>query len=191
MMAVHPSGFYAWCTEPECDRAKEDRRLLGHIKQSWLESGAVYGYRKVSNDLRDMGEHCGINRVHRIMRAAGLRSQTGYGKRRFKRGGPPSVVAPNHLQRQFDVTEPNKVWVTDITYIRTHEGWLYLAAVLDLFSRQVIGWSTGSRMDRELALNALLMAVWRRQPKKTVMVHSDQGSPFSRTEHEPTRQLSR
>jgi putative transposase len=179
MMAVHPSGFYAWCAEPESDRAKEDRRLLAHIKQSWLESGAVYGYRKVSDDLRDLGEQCGINRVHRIMRAAGLRSQTGYGKRRFKRGSLPSVVAPNHLQRQFDVTEPNKVWVTDITYIRTHEGWLYLAAVLDLFSRQVIGWSMGSRMDRELPLNALLMAVWRRQPKQTVMVHSDQGSQFS------------
>jgi putative transposase len=179
MMAVHPSGFYAWCAEPESDRAKEDRRLLAHIKQSWLESGTVYGYRKVSDDLRDLGEQCGINRVHRIMRAAGRRSQTGYGKRRFKRGGLPSVVAPNHLQRQFDVTEPNKVWVTDITYIRTHEVWLYLAAVLDLFSRQVIGWSMGSRMDRELALNALLMAVWRRQPKQTVMVHSDQGSQFS------------
>lgn len=108
------------------------------------------------------------------MRPAGLRSQTGYGKRRFKRGAIPSVVAPNDLQ--FDVTEPNKVWVTDITYIRPHEGWLYLAAVLDLFSRQVIGWSMGSRMDRELALAALLMAVWRRQPKQTVMVHSDQGS---------------
>lgn len=179
MMAVHPSGFYAWCAVPESQRAQEDRRLLGHIKQSWLESGAVYGYRKVSNDLRDLGEQCGINRVYRIMRVAGLRSQTGYGKRRFKRSGAPSVVAPNHLQRQFDVIEPNKVWVTDITYIRTHEGWLYLAAVLDLFSRQVIGWSMGSRMDRELALNALLMAVWRRQPKQTVMVHSDQGSQFS------------
>lgn len=180
MMAVHPSGFYAWCAEPESDRTKEDRRLLVHIKQSWLESGAVYGYRKISDDLRDLGEQCGINRVHRIMRAAGLRSQTGYGKRLFKRGGPPSVVAPNHLQRQFDVTEPNKVWVTDITYIRTHEGWLYLAAVLDLFSRQVIGWSMGSRMDRELPLNALLMAVWRRQPKQTVMVHSDQGKQSMR-----------
>lgn len=82
----------------------------------------MYGYRKVPDDLRDLGEQCGINRVHRIMRDAGLRSQPGYGKRRFKRGGLPSVVAPNHLQRQFDVTEPNKVWVTDITYTRTHEG---------------------------------------------------------------------
>jgi putative transposase len=179
MLAVHPSGFYAWRLNPESRRTLEDRRILVHIKESWLESGSVYGYRKVSDDLRDLGEHCGINRVYRIMRAAGLRSQTGYGKRRYKRGGAPAVVAPNHLQRQFDVQEPNRVWVTDITYIRTHEGWLYLAAVIDLFSRQVIGWSMNSRMDRELVLNALLMAVWRRQPKETVLVHSDQGSQFS------------
>lgn len=90
-------------------------------------------------------------------------------------------MAPNHLQRQFDVQEPNRVWVTDITYIRTFEGWLYQAVVLDLFPRQVIGWSMSSRINREPAMNALLMAVWRRQPKDTVMVHSDQGSQFSRS----------
>ena len=113
------------------------------------------------------------------MRSVGIRSQTGYAKRKYKRGGAPSLAAPNHLQRQFDVKEPNRVWVTDITYIRTYEGWLYLAVVLDLFSCQVIGWSMSSRIDRELAMNALLMAVWRRQPSNTVMVHSDQGSQFS------------
>jgi putative transposase len=140
-----------------------------------------YGQTRIRQSLnpKDAFEQCGINRVHRIMRGAGLRSQTGYGKRRFKRGGVPAVVVSNHLQRQFDVTEPNKVWVTDITYIRTYEDRLYLAVVLDLFSRQVIGWSMGARIDRQLALNALLMAVWRRQPKQTVMVHSDQGSQFS------------
>jgi len=179
MLDVHPSGYYAWRHNPESQRTKEDRRLLVPIKQSWLESGAVYGYRKVSDDLRELGEACGINRVHRLMRSAGIRSQTGYGKRKYKRGGAPSLVAPNHLQRQFDVKEPNRVWVTDITYIRTYEGWLYLAVVLDLFSRQVVGWSMSSRIDRELAMNALLMAVWRRQPTNTVMVHSDQGSQFS------------
>ncbi len=88
-------------------------------------------------------------------------------------------MAPNHLQRQFDVKAPNRVWVTDITYIRTQEGWLFLTEVLDLFSRQMIGWSMGLRIDRELAINALLMAVLRRQPTETVMVHSDQGSQFS------------
>lgn len=89
------------------------------------------------------------------------------------------MVAPNHLERQFDVTELNKVWVTDITYIRPHEGWLYLVAVLDLFSRHVIGWSMGPRFDRELAISALLMAVWQLRPAQEVLVHSDQGSQFS------------
>jgi len=178
-MMIHPSGYYAWRLNPESARSIEDRRLLGHIKQSWLESGAVYGYRKVHDDLRDLGETCGRNRIHRLMRQALLRSQTGYHRRPGYRKGQPSVVAPNHLRQQFDVAEPNRVWVTDITYIRTHEGWLFLAAVIDLFSRQVVGWSMQPRMDRELALNALLMAVWRRQPKEMVTVHSDQGSQFS------------
>lgn len=120
-----------------------------------------------------------ISRVHRLMRSAGFSSQTGYARRKYKRGGAPSLVAPNHLQRQFDVQEPNRVWVTDITYIRTYEGWLYLAVVLDLLSRQVVRWSMSSRIDRELAMNALLMAVRRRQPSNTVMVHSDQSSQFS------------
>lgn len=179
VMEIHPSGYYAWLHTPESERHIEDQCLLGQVKQSWLESGSVYGYRKVWQDLRELGEVCGVNRVHRLMRQAHLRSQTGYHRRPRARSGPVSVHAPNHLQRQFAPTEPNRVWVTDITYIRTHEGWLYLAVVLDLFSRQVIGWSMGSRIDRELALNALLIAVWRRQPKQTVMVHSDQGSQFS------------
>ncbi len=178
-LEIHPSGYYAWLHAPDSARAIEDRRLLGHVKQSWLESGSIYGYRKVWQDLRELGEVCGINRIHRLMHQEKLRSQTGYHRRPRSRSGPPSVHAPNHLQRQFAPAEPNRIWVTDITYIRTHEGWLYLAAVLDLFSRQVIGWSMGARMDKELALNALVMAVWRRQPKQTVMVHSDQGSQFS------------
>ena len=153
--------------------------MLGLIKQSWLESGAVYGYRKITTDLRAIGERCGKHRVARLMREACLKSQTGYGRRPGKYGGRPTQVSPNHLQRQFDVSEPNKVWVTDITYIRTHEGWLYLAAVLDLFSRQIVGWSMNARMTSDLALNALPMAVWRRKPSTEVMVHSDQGSQFS------------
>nr|WP_143054575.1 IS3 family transposase [Massilia timonae] len=179
MLKLHPSGYYAWRVNPESLRAKENRRLLGHIKQLWLESGAVYGYRKIFDDLQELGERCGINRVHRLMRTEGIRSQTGYAKRKYKNDGAPSVVAPNHLQRQFDVIEPNKVWVTDITYLRTYEGWLYLAVVIDLFSRQVIGWSMSSRIDKELAMSALLMAVWRRKPTTEVLVHSDQGSQFS------------
>src|SRR5690606_19310820 len=109
----------------------------------------------------------------------GLRSQTGYRRRPGRYGGKPPVASPNHLERRFNVAEPNKVWVTDITYIRTYEGWLYLAVVLDLFSRQVIGWSMKPQMTSDLAIDALLMAVWRRKPKQEVMIHSDQGSQFS------------
>ncbi|MGB5557045.1 MAG: IS3 family transposase [Paracoccaceae bacterium] len=175
MMAVHPSGYYVWKAGAVSARTREDTRLNGLIKQFWLESGGVYGYRKITDDLRDIGETCG----KRLMRIEGLRSQTGYRRRPGQRYGRPSVVAPNHVQQQFDVVEPNRIWVTDITYIRTHEGWLYLSVVLDLFSRQVVGWSMQSRMDRELAIQALLMAVWQRQPTQPVIVHSDQGSQFS------------
>ena len=178
MMAVHPSGYYAWRAQPDSPRAKDDQRLRGLIKKFWLESGGVYGYRKIADDLRDEGEMCGKHRVYRLMRTEGLRSQTGY-RRRQGHYGKPAVVAPNRLEQQFDAQAPNQVWVTDITYIRTHEGWLYLAVVIDLFSRQVVGWSMQSRMETDLALNALLMAVWRRRPKSAVIVHSDQGSQFS------------
>lgn len=179
MVKVHPSGYYAWRANPMSAREKEDQRQTDLIKQFWLESGGVYGYRKIADDMRDIGESCGKHRVYRLMANAGLRSQSGYHRRPGHRYGRPAVIAPNHVQQEFDVAEPNQVWVTDITYIRTYEGWLYLAVVLDLFSRQVIGWSMQSRMDRELALNALLMAVWRRQPENAVVVHSDQGSQFS------------
>lgn len=178
MMRVHPSGYYAWLATPQSRRRREDEALLGHIKHSWLESGGVYGYRKVHTDLRELDIGCGKHRVYRLMRTEGLRSQSGYRRRPAPRGGRPSVVAPNRLRQQFNVAEPNRVWVTDITYIRTYEGWLYLAVVLDLFSRQVIGWSMQSRIDRGLVLDALLMAVWRRQPKHEVIVHSDQGSQY-------------
>ncbi|WP_153016989.1 IS3-like element ISPsy29 family transposase, partial [Pseudomonas amygdali] len=178
-LKVHPSGYYAWLSEPQSARAKDDQRLLGLIKHSWLESGAVYGYRKIHDDLREVGEDCGRHRVARLMRLEGLRSQTGYRRRPGKYGGKPAVASPNLLKREFDVVEPNKVWVTDITYIRTYEGWLYLAVVLDLFSRQVVDWSMKSQMTSDLAIDALLMAVWRRKPKQEVMVHSDQGSQYS------------
>ncbi|MCK9700000.1 IS3 family transposase [Pseudomonas syringae] len=178
-LKVHPSGYYAWLSEPQSARAKDDQRLLGLIKHSWLESGGVYGYRKIHDDLREVGEDCGRHRVARLMRLEGLRSQTGYRRRPGKYGGKPAVASPNLLKREFDVVEPNKVWVTDITYIRTYEGWLYLAVVLDLFSRQVVGWSMKSQMTSDLAIDALLIAVWRRKPKQEVMVHSDQGSQYS------------
>jgi len=153
--------------------------IVGQIKQAWLASGTIYGYRKIHDDLQDLGIACGEQRVYRLMKAQGLRSQTGYQRKPRHHAGKPHVAAPNHLARQFDVLEPNETWVTDITYIRTHEGWLYLAVVLDLFSRQIVGWSMQGQMDKELVVSALLMALWKRKPQQTVMIHSDQGSQFS------------
>ena len=178
LLEVHPSGYYAWQKQPRSARSIVNERLTGLIKQFWLESGGVYGYRKIHCDLRDLGESCGKNRVYRLMSAAGLRAQVGYRRPRH-RSGPASVLAPNRLQQKFQVANPNEAWVTDITHIRTHEGWLYLAVVIDLYSRKVIGWSMQSRIKKELVLNALLMAVWRRKPTRLVTVHSDQGSQYT------------
>lgn len=179
VLKVHPSGYYGWEVEPASNRAKEDEYLLGFIKQFWLESGSVYGYRKIYKDMLSIGEQCGKNRVYRLMKSAGIQSERGYKRKSHYPGGDVSAVAPNLLGRQFDVAAPNLVWVTDITYIRTYEGWLYLAVVMDLFSRQIIGWSMGSRIDSELAMNALVMACWRRKPQKEVIVHSDQGCQYT------------
>lgn len=108
VMTVHPSGYYAWKVEPASPRAKDDQRLLGLLKQAWLESGGVYGYRKLTLDMRDLGESCGKHRVARLLKLQSLRSQTGYRRRPGSRGGKPAVVAPNHLQRQFTVAKPNQ-----------------------------------------------------------------------------------
>ncbi|ECK4930696.1 IS3 family transposase [Salmonella enterica subsp. enterica serovar Durban] len=181
VLDVHPSGFYAWLQQPHSQRHQVDLRLTGQIKQFWLESGCVYGYRKIHLDLRDSGQQCGVNRVWRLMKRAGIKAQVGYRSPRARKG-EASIVSPNRLQRQFNPDAPDERWVTDITYIRTHEGWLYLAVVVDLFSRKIIGWSMQSRMTKDIVLNALLMAVWRRNPQKQVLVHSDQGSQY--TSHE-------
>jgi putative transposase len=178
LLEVHSSGYYAWQKHPRSARSIVNERLTGLIKQFWLESGGVYGYRKIHCDLRDVGERCGKNQVYRLMRAAGLRAQVGY-RRPRQRSGSASVLAPNRLQQKFQVANPNEAWVTDITHSRTHEGWLYLVVVIDLYSRKVIGWSMQSRIKKELVLNALLMAVWRRKPDSLVTVHSDQGSQYT------------
>lgn len=179
ILEVHRSGFYAWLHHPESKRAREDKRLLGKIKQFWLESGCVYGYRNVSRDLKEHGEAVGKNRVYRIMKSAKISSQRGYKRHRGFRSGELSQAASNKLNRQFNVEKPNQFWVTDFTYIRTYEGWLYLTVVIDLFSRQVIGWSMKSNPRARLVIDALLMAVWRRKPTSRVLVHSDQGVQYT------------
>ena len=181
-LRIHPSGFYAWLKNPLSNRAREDARQTALIKQSWEDSGKVYGYRKLHDDLRDQGERCSPNRVARLTKLAEIKAQIGYKRRPGRYGGKPAIVAENKVAQNFDVQASDRVWVTDITYIRTYEGWVYVSVVIDLFSRRVVGWSMQSRMTTDLALQALLMAVWRRKPKNTVTIHSDQGSQFTSRE---------
>ncbi|MES1927209.1 ISEch10 OrfB [Salinisphaera sp. T31B1] len=171
------SGFYAWLHKPLSDRAIEDRRLLALIRDSYAASDGVYGYLRVYADLQEAGETCGKHRVARIMRENRIKALRGYKAPRHI-VGRPSIIAPNRLNREFTVARPDQVWVTDITYIRTWQGWLYLAVVVDLYARKVVGWSMKPTLGREVVLNALLMAVWRRKPARRVLVHSDQGTQF-------------
>ena len=137
------------------------------------------GAETLHDDLLDQGESCSENRVARLASLAGISAQIGDRRRPGQYGGKPAVVADNTLDRQFEVDAPDRVWVTDITYIKTHEGWSDLAVVIDLFSRRVVGWSMQSRMTTDLALQALLSAVWRRKPKSKILIHSDQGAQFT------------
>jgi putative transposase len=136
----------------------------------------INGSPRVFLDLREAGETCSKHRVARLMRVNKIRALHGYRTRRYV-SGKPAVIAPDLVKRNFDVIRPNKVWVTDITYIRTWQGWLYLAVVMDLFSRLVVGWAAGPTLRRELVLDAVLMAVRQRRPRGTV-IHSDQGSQY-------------
>lgn len=178
-LAVQPSGYYAWQKDPLSQRAREDVRQTKLIRQAWNDSNKVYGYRKLHDDLMDQGETCCPNRAARLAKMAGIKAQIGYKRRPRSYGGKPSVAVDSTLARQFDVGMPDKAWVTDITYIRTMEGFAYLAVVLDLYSRRVVGWSMQSRQTTDVVLQALHMAVWRRKPKSRVLIHSDQGSQFT------------
>ncbi len=177
VLNVARAGFYAWLHNPVSARDKDNQRLLMLIRDSYSLSGGVYGYRRVHGDLNEIGETCGKIRVGRIMQLNRIKAVRGY-KAPRRIAGRPSVVAPNRVQRQFTVVRANQVWVTDITYIRTWQGWLYLAVVIDLFARNVVGWSMKPTLSRELALDALMMAVWRRKPDGEVIVHSDQGGQY-------------
>ena len=172
-----PSGFYQWLQKPLSDRAIEDQRLVELIRDSYEASGRIYGAPRVFLDLREVGERCGHNRVARLMRLNNIRAIRGY-KRPRHVVGRPALVASNRLERAFTVEHPDRAWVTDITYIRTWQGWLYLAVVIDLFSRRVVGWSMKPTLAKEIVLDALVMAVWRRRPTQSVLIHSDQGSQY-------------
>jgi putative transposase len=136
LLGVAPSGFYAWLQEPVSNRAQDDARLLRLIRASFTASHGIYGPPRVFLDLREAGETCSKHRVARLMRVNKIRALHGYRTRHYT-ASKPSALIPNLVKRNFDVSRPNKVWVTDITYIRTWEGWLYLAIVMDLFSRKL------------------------------------------------------
>jgi len=180
ILDVSASGFYSWLSRGPSQRAQEDEVLTRQIQRSFSESDETYGVRRVWPDLVGWGYSCGRERVARLMGQAGLHARP-LKKQLPKDLGerPLHALAPNHLDRQFTASEPNQRWVADFTYIWTHEGWLYLAVVLDLYSRRVVGWSMKSQMTADLVTDALLMAIWRRGDTEQLLHHSDQGSQYT------------
>ncbi|TAN29538.1 MAG: IS3 family transposase [Castellaniella sp.] len=176
VLGVERSGYYAWLQHPVSDRAQEDARLLTLIRASFTASHGIYGAPRILQDLRERGETCSKHRVARLMRENGLHALHGYRIRHIPVSKPLALI-PNLLQRQFTVSRPNEVWVTDITYIRTWQGWLYLAVVIDLFSKKVVGWAARPTIHRELVLDAIANAVRSRRPRNT-LIHSDQGTQY-------------
>lgn len=174
LLGVARAGYYAWREHPVSYRAREDARLLRLIHASVITSHGIYGAARVFFDLRERRETCSKQRVARLMQENGLRALHGYRIRHIPTS-KPHVLIPNLLQRQFTVSRPNEAWVTDITYIRTWEGWLYMAAVLDIFSRRIVDWAVRPTIHRELFLDAVMKPVRSRRPRK-VLIHSDQGS---------------
>lgn len=180
VLQVSPSGFYEWDGREPSQRSVDNEKLTGLIRQSFAASDRTYGSRRVWRDLREWGHCVSLNRVARLMTAAGLVARR---KRRRRPGDSAEAtqhtIAPNLLQRQFEADAPNRRWLADFTYIWTAEGWLYLAVVLDLFSRRVVGWSMKNDMTSQLVIDALLMAIWRRGRPNELLHHSDQGTQYT------------
>jgi len=175
---VSRSGFHAWLIRPPSTRTGSDDALGARVRASFLLSDRTYGARRVWHDVLAEGFACGRHKIERLMRVQGLRARS----RRHqppKDAGTRSIIAPNVLDRDFQANKPNRKWVADFTYIWTAEGWLYLAVVLDLFSRRIIGWSMKDAMTAQMVTDALMMAIWRRGRPKALMHHSDQGSQYT------------
>lgn len=180
-LGVSRSGFYAWLNRPRSQRSLDDEVLGSKVRQSHIGSDRTYGARRVWHDVLAMGQSCGLHRVERLMREQALRA------RPRRRGlpvdkGQRSIIADNVLDRQFEAEVPNQKWVADFTYVWTAEGWLYVAVVLDLYARRVVGWSMQNSMTSQLVADALMMAVWRRGKPVELLHHSDQGSQYT-SEH--------
>jgi transposase InsO family protein len=179
VLEVSRSGFYVWLGRGESRRAHDDRRLTGLIREEHQRSRGTYGAPRIHAALKRRGEVCGLHRVERLMRAAGIRSKV---RRKFKKttdSSHPYPVAPNVLGQEFAVGGPNQVWVSDITYIWTEEGWLFLASTMDLYSRKIVGWAMSDHMPAQLVLDALQMAIDRRRPAPGLLHHSDRGVQYA------------
>ncbi|MCF1450859.1 MULTISPECIES: IS3 family transposase [Rhizobium/Agrobacterium group] len=177
-LGVSRSGFHAWLNRSPSEHARYDEVLLDKITQSFKSSDRTYGARRVWHDVLEEGLSCGLHRIERLMRLNALRARP---RRRGlpKDAGDRAVIMPNVLDRQFMAERPNQKWVADFTYIWTAEGWLYVAAVIDLFSRRVVGWSMNANMTAQLVTDALIMAIWRRGKPDALLHHSDQGSQYT------------
>jgi putative transposase len=179
VLVVSPSGYYAWCGRPPSKREMANRELTEKIKEAFEESDETYGSPRIYQVMRKLGLMCSKNRVARLMHAEGLRAKQSRLFRATTKRNKAHRAAPNRLNRDFIAERPNQKWLADITYIPTLEGWLYLAAILDLFSRRIVGWAMSSRMKSELTLRALHMAVRGCQPDPGLIHHSDQGSQYT------------
>jgi len=179
-LGVSRGGFYAWLTRPRSRRSRSDEELSTKVRISFLGSDRTYGARRVWRDLLADGVSCGLHRIERLMRSQALKA------RPRRRRLPPDLgerhvgaVAPNVLDRTFEASAPNRKWIADFTYLWTAEGWLYVAAVIDLFSRRVVGWSMNAAMTAQLVTDALVMAIWRRGKPGALLHHSDRGSQYT------------
>jgi len=184
VLQVSRSGYYAWRTRTESKRAQSRRRLEVLIMAVFAEHRERYGSPRVHEELLARGETCSVNTVAKYMRELDIAAKT---RRKFKattNSKHDLPVAANLLDRAFDQDAPNRVWVSDITYVPTREGWLYLATVLDLFSRKIVGWSMGARMTKSLVIDALQMAVGRRSPPPGLLHHSDRGSQYASNDYQ-------
>jgi len=185
VLNVTRSGYYAWCKRPPSKREQANLALVEEIKKIFQTSRKTYGSPRLCAALRRAGYVCGHNRVARLMAKHGI-----VARRRLRRfpvttqRQPGIIPAPNLLNRDFKADQPNRKWVTDITYIDTAEGWLYLASVMDLFSRRVVGWAMSDKIDQTLTSSALRMAWITRRPRRGLLHHSDQGSQYTGTSYQ-------
>lgn len=179
-MAVSSSAYYAWCQSMhKCAKAEQAHVLAEKLRQLFNENRGVYGSRRLTNILKTQGIQVGRYKVRRLMQDLNLVAKYPKRVKVTTDSDHSESISPNKLDRKFSVSQPNQVWTTDITYVWTLQGWLYVAVVIDLFSRQVVGWAMANHMKTSLCVSALQMAFWRRKPAQGLLHHSDRGSQYA------------